>query len=134
MDGLDTPRDSTAIPRDTTTADRYPLPDWEIDTNFKQDLTVAVADAIGEALQSWPDLTVKDHAERVTAVVRTALNPHLDWLHDSVTDGFSYPGDVLVSYVSQLTLTRPGEELDPEQYRELLDDYRAYLLSEARRY
>ncbi|MFG3340807.1 hypothetical protein [Glycomyces sp. NPDC048151] len=122
-------------PRDSAAADRYPLPDWKVDTNFKRDLTMTVADAIGDALMSWPaDLTVKAHAERVTAAVRTALNPHLDWLHDSVTDGFSYPGDVLVSYVSQLTLTRPGEVLDVEHYRELLRSYRAHLVMQAHKY
>jgi hypothetical protein len=70
----------------------------------------------------------------VTWAVREALEPRLDWLADYLTDGVSYPGDVLVSYISQLALTRPGEAPDTDHYRELLRAYGRHLAQQARRF
>jgi hypothetical protein len=72
-----------------------------------------------------------EYAEHVTKAVHAALEPLLAWLEDYTTDGFSYPGDPLVSYISQLALTRPDETPDTDQYRELLRDYARYLARQA---
>jgi hypothetical protein len=113
---------------------RYPLPDWHVDSKFKQDLTLAIAEAIGSETERWPPGTTAEHAKRVTQAVRDALEPRLTWLDEGATDGFSYPGDDLVAYIAQLTLTRPGEIFTPDHYRELLRAYRRYLELEARRF
>jgi hypothetical protein len=110
---------------------RYPLPDWTVDTGFKRDLTLAVAAAVGNAVEEWPDLEGPQaqsvHAERVTAAARAAIAPLLTWLEESPGDGVGYPGDPLVSYIGQLALTRPGEAPDPRHYRELLRAYSRHL-------
>ncbi|GAB3652842.1 hypothetical protein [Glycomyces tarimensis] len=117
---------------------RYPLPDWVVDSKFKQGLTLAVADTIEQEVDRWPAFqgptAQQDHAEHVTKAVRRTLKPWLTWMSDSITDGFSYPGDVLVSYISQLALTRPGEAPDTDRYRELLRSYSRYLVHQARRF
>lgn len=127
----------TLVPPAVVLQARYPLPDWVADSKFKQELTLAVAAAIGEAIERWPHLeghsALREHAGHVTQAARDALGPHLAWLEDSDTDGFSYPGDVLVSYISQLALTRPGEASDPDRYRELLQAYHRYLVQEVQR-
>jgi hypothetical protein len=117
---------------------RYPLPEWAIDSEFKYELTLAVALTVQAETEYWPDLeglhAMKDHAERVTAAVRAALYPLLSWMEESPTDGFSYPGDPLVSYIAQLALTRPGEAPDTERYRGLLEYYSRYLMHLAEHY
>jgi hypothetical protein len=113
---------------------RYPLPDWTVDSKFKRDLTLAIAEAIGRATERWPPGTTAEHAKRVTQAVRDAIEPHLTWLDEGVTDGYSYPGDDLVAYITQLTLTRPAEVLTPDRYHILLRAYRHYLEAEARRF
>ncbi|MDN3241475.1 hypothetical protein [Glycomyces tritici] len=118
--------------------DRYPLPEWVVDSKFKRELTQAVADAIAAETDRWPShegpSALREHAEHVTMAARTALEPLLAWLQDCDTDGYSYPGDILVSYIAQLALTRPGETLEPGRYRELLRAYRQHLALQARRY
>lgn len=118
-----------------TLQDRYPLPDWVVDSEFKRELTLTVASAIAGEVKRWPRLhgpkAQLDHAARVTQAVCDALEPRLAWLRDYITDGFSYPGDVLVSYISQLALTRPGEAPDADRYRELLRTYERYLIHQA---
>jgi hypothetical protein len=111
---------------------RYPLPDWVIDSKFKQELTLAVAEAILAETERRPDgpSARRGYAEHVAHTVRKTLEPLLAWLADSTTDGVSYPGDVLVSYISQLALTRPGEDPDPDHYRELLRTYGRYLIQQ----
>lgn len=115
---------------------RYPLPDWTVDSKFKQELTRAIAETIDAQTEHWPDATKptaqQDYAEHVAQTVRAVLVPRLTWLADSVTDGVSYPGDVLVSYITQLALTRPGEAPDTGHYRELLRSYSRYLAQQAR--
>jgi hypothetical protein len=117
---------------------RYPLPHWVVDSKAKHGLTLAVADAIATEIEHWPRFhgpTAQwDYAEHVTRAVREALKPWLDWLADNLTDGVSYPGDVLVSYIGQLALTRPGEAPDTDHYRELLRAYGRYLEQQARRF
>jgi hypothetical protein len=117
---------------------RYPLPHWVVDSKAKHGLTLAIADAIAAAIEHLPRFQGPtahwDYAEHVTRAVREVLEPWLDWLADNLTDGVSYPGDVLVSYISQLALTRPGETLDPDHYRELLRAYSRYLVQQARRF
>lgn len=117
---------------------RYPLPDWIVDSKFKQGLTLAIAEAIGDTVEHWPDFqgptAQGDHAEHLTRVVRDAIKPWLTWLDDNVTDGVSYPGDVLLAYIFQLALTRPDEDPDPDRYRELLRSYARYLTQQARRF
>ncbi|MDA1384028.1 MULTISPECIES: hypothetical protein [Glycomyces] len=113
---------------------RYPLPDWRIDSKFKRDLTLAIAAAIAAETDRWPPATPAEHARRVTEAARAAVEPRLTWLDEGATDGFSYPGDDLVAYIAQLALTRPGEVLTPDHYRDLLRAYRHHLESEARRF
>jgi hypothetical protein len=114
---------------------QYPLPDWTVDSKFKQDLTRAVAEAIGAATEQWPDLqgpgAQLDYAEHVTKTVLEAMKPLLHWLKDYTTDGFSYPGDPLVAYISQLALTRPDEAPQTDRYRQLLRYYGRYLARQA---
>ncbi|MEU6860919.1 hypothetical protein AB0B28_18840 [Glycomyces sp. NPDC046736] len=115
--------------------ERYPLPEWVVDSPFKQELTLAVADAIGAATERWPlfegEGAPLDYASYVTRAVLGAIAPLLEWLNESPTDGYSYPGDPLVSYISQLALTRPGETPDAGRYRELLGLYSEYLRARA---
>jgi hypothetical protein len=114
---------------------RYPLPDWVVDSKFKQGLTLTVAHAIGEEVERRKGPTAqRDFADRVTRAVREALKPSLTWMADSPSDGVGHPGDVLVSYISQLALTRPGEDPDPDRYRELLRAYGRYLVRQARHF
>ncbi len=117
---------------------RYPLPEWVVDTKFKHGLTLAVAATIEREVGRWPSLkgptAQQDFAEDVTQAVLDAIKPWLNWLKDSVTDGVSYPGDVIVSYISQLALTRPGEAPDAGHYRELLRMYGQYLVQQAQRF
>lgn len=117
---------------------RYPLPHWAVDSKAKHGLTLAVADAIATAVEHWPRFrgptAQRDYAEHVTRAVREALEPRLDWLADNLTDGVSYPGDVLVSYIAQLALTRPDEAPDTDHYRELLRAYGRHLVQQARRF
>ncbi|MDA1361004.1 hypothetical protein O1R50_15340 [Glycomyces luteolus] len=117
---------------------RYPLPEWTIDSDFKYELTLAVALTIEAETEFWPELigpnALLDHAERVTKAVQAALHPLLSWLEESPTDGVSYPGDPLVSYIAQLALTRPGERPDPDLYRELLQYDSRYLIHLAEHY
>jgi hypothetical protein len=113
---------------------RYPLPDWRIDSKFKRDLTLAIAAAIAAETDHWPPATPAEHARRVTEAARAAVEPRVAWLDEGATDGFSYPGDHLVAYIAQLALTRPGEILTPDHYRDLLRAYRHHLESEARRF
>ncbi|MFC3495732.1 hypothetical protein [Glycomyces rhizosphaerae] len=120
--------------------DRYPLPDWVVDSPCKHGLTLTVADAIGNEVEHWPSFTgttaLGDHARRITRAVLDTLNPGLAWLTwlTGVTDGISYPGDELVSYISQLALTRPDETPDPEHYRELLHYFSWYLFQQTKRF
>jgi hypothetical protein len=127
---------ASAAPATAALQDRYPLPDWVVDSKFKQELTQAVADAIALETDRWPHrpgpTALRAHAEHVTMAARAALEPLLAWLHDCDTDGFSYPGDVLVSYIAQLALTRPGETLTPDHYRDLLRTYHRHLALQAR--
>jgi hypothetical protein len=113
---------------------RYPLPDWTVDSKFKRDLTLAIAAAIGAETDHWPPATPAEHAQRVTHAARAVLEPRLTWLDEGTTDGFSYPGDDLVAYIAQLALTRPGETLTTDHYRDLLRAYRHHLETEARRF
>lgn len=117
---------------------RYPLPDWVVDSKFKQGLTLAVANTICEEIENWPSFkgptAQLDYAGHVTQAVRDTLKPWLTWLDDYDTDGFSYPGDPLVSYISQLALTRPGEPPDTDHYRELLRSYGRHLVQLAQRF
>ncbi|WP_205328650.1 hypothetical protein [Glycomyces sp. YM15] len=117
---------------------RYPLPDWTVDSEFKYELTLAVALTIAAETEYWPELqgpqVMLQHAERVTAAVRAALHPLLSWMEESPTDGFSYPGDPLVSYIAQLALTLPGEAPDADLYRELLEYDSRYLIHLAEHY
>jgi hypothetical protein len=113
---------------------RYPLPEWTVDSVFKRDLTLAIAAAIAAETDHWPPATPAEHARRVTQAARAAVEPRLDWLAEGATDGFSYPGDDLVAYIAQLALTRPGELLTPDHYRDLLRAYRHHLESTASRF
>jgi hypothetical protein len=127
-----------AFPANAALQDRYPLPEWVVDSKFKQELTQAVADSLATETDRWPDRegpsALREYAEQVTMAARGALEPFLAWLRDCDTDGFSYPGDVLVSYIAQLALTRPGETLEPDHYRDLLRAYHRHLALQARSY
>ena len=118
--------------------DRYPLPEWVIDSKFKQRLTLAIADTIAAEVERRPGLEApasqQDYAEHVTRAAHDALKPLLTWLEDHTTDGFSYPGDPLVSYIAQLALTRPDETPDIDRYRDLLRSYSRYLAQQAQRF
>ncbi|WP_030159965.1 hypothetical protein [Glycomyces sp. NRRL B-16210] len=118
--------------------ERYPLPQWVVDSPFKQELTLTVAEAIGAATGRWPEFegpgAQLDYAGHVTRAVLDAIGPLLAWLDESPTDGYSYPGDPLVSYISQLALTRPREAADTGRYRELLRLYGRYLTQQALRF
>lgn len=116
---------------------RYPLPDWAVDSPCKYGLTLTVANAIGDEVEHWPSFTghtaLGDHARRITRAVLDTLDPGLAWLTwlTGITDGVSYPGDELVSYISQLALTRPDETPDPDNYRKLLRYFSWYLSQQA---
>jgi hypothetical protein len=118
--------------------ERYPLPDWGIDAPWKYGLTLTAAKAIGKEVEHWPGFTgptaLQDYAGLVTRAVLDALEPGLTWLTwlTGITDGISYPGDELVSYISQLALTRPGEVPDTGHYRVLLRNYSWYLFATTR--
>lgn len=117
---------------------RYPLPDWVVDSKFKQGLTLTIAETIEKELEHPPACTgpaaQRDYAEHVTRVVLDALEPWLTWLDESSTERVSYPGDVLVAYIAQLAVTRHREVPDLDRYRELLRTYVRHLAQEARRY
>lgn len=110
---------------------RYPLPEWAADSEFKRELTLAIAQTLATATEHWPDLPgatgQMDYARHVTRTVQARLKPLLAWLDEYPTDGYSFPGDTLVAYISQLALTRPGEPDDTDRYRELLRAYGHYL-------
>lgn len=110
---------------------RYPLPEWAADSEFKRALALAIAETLAEATERWPDLQgpadQMDYARYVTAIVQARLKPLLAWLEDYPTDGYSYPGDTLVAYISQLALTRPDEPEDTDRYREILRVYGRHL-------